>query len=154
MKNDHFVPQICSHFQCSDNIRTDNLTIAVDKNINTFYYIQENLGNKNNTVMVNGNLKLSVKTHRNQPTSFFLYRIPSLRQDTAFVTAMGGLCVTSILYASVLINSLRILASVYWGYPKSIISSSNSYCQKEKNNMRLTTINSTSIKNESTVHTS
>ncbi|BAS73914.1 Os01g0703800 [Oryza sativa Japonica Group] len=66
-------------------------------------------------------------------TSFFLYRIPSLRHDTAFVTAIGGLCDTSILYASVLMNSLKIFASVYCGYPKSIISSSNSYCRHKSN---------------------
>ena len=49
------------------------------------------------------------------PTSFFLYLMPSVRQDTALVTAMGGLTWLSILYASVLIYSLKILASVNWG---------------------------------------
>lgn len=63
--------------------------------------------------------------------------MPSILQDTALVTAMGGLCVSSILYASVLMNSLRILASVYWGYPKSIISSRSSYCKAKLYQMSL-----------------
>ena len=44
--------------------------------------------------------------------SFFLYFMPSDRQDTALVTAIGGRAWTSILYASVLMNSDRIFASV------------------------------------------
>lgn len=36
-------PQICSHLQCSNNIRADNLTITVDKHIDTFHHIQEDL---------------------------------------------------------------------------------------------------------------
>ena len=45
-------------------------------------------------------------------TSFFLYLMPSDRHDTALVTAIGGRAWTSILYASVLMNSDRIFASV------------------------------------------
>mmetsp|Transcript_28823 Transcript_28823/g.73509 ORF Transcript_28823/g.73509 Transcript_28823/m.73509 type:complete len:285 (-) Transcript_28823:647-1501(-) len=60
-------------------------------------------------------------------TSFFLCLMPSTRHDTALVTAMGGFTADSILYASVLIYSLRILASVNCGYPKSMTSSSSSY---------------------------
>lgn len=61
-------------------------------------------------------------------TSFFLYVIPSCRHDTALVTAIGALTSDfSAACASVLINSARILASQYCGYPKSITSSSSSY---------------------------
>mmetsp|Transcript_27381 Transcript_27381/g.74055 ORF Transcript_27381/g.74055 Transcript_27381/m.74055 type:complete len:220 (-) Transcript_27381:745-1404(-) len=60
-------------------------------------------------------------------TSFFLCLIPSLRHDTALVTAIGGFTCTSILCASVLMYSLRMAASVNWGYPKSMTSSSSSY---------------------------
>ena len=41
--------------------------------------------------------------------------MPSIRHDTALVTAIGGLTATSILYASVLMNSLRMAASVNCG---------------------------------------
>eukprot|EP00976_Prorocentrum_cordatum_P019540 395887-Prorocentrum_minimum.AAC.1 len=48
--------------------------------------------------------------------------MPSLRQETAPVTAMGGRGTldTSIWWASVLMNSDKICASVNCGLPKSI----------------------------------
>ncbi len=43
-------------------------------------------------------------THTHTHTSFFLYLMPSVRHDTAFVTAIGGLTCASSLYASVVMN--------------------------------------------------
>ena len=63
-------------------------------------------------------------TSRN--TSFLLWWMPSLRHETALVTAIGGFLVCSILCASVWMNSDRILPSVNCGYPKSMTSSSSS----------------------------
>ena len=76
-------------------------------------------------------------------TSFFRYRIPSDRHDTAFVTVGGGrtcissLCDSWVMYLSLAISicpmtrsatySCKILLSVVWGKPKSIISSRSSY---------------------------
>lgn len=39
-------PQICSHLQCSHNIRSNYLPIAVYKYINTLHNIQEYLTNQ------------------------------------------------------------------------------------------------------------
>jgi hypothetical protein len=81
-------------------------------------------------------------------TSFLRYRMPSVRHDTAFVTAIGGrtwissLCDSCVMYLHRIwlrkdvsniasrtssTHSCRILLSVVCGYPKSIISSISSY---------------------------
>ena len=52
-------------------------------------------------------------------TSFFLYLMPSERHDTAPVTAIGGrgAALASSLCACVVMNSLRMFASVNCGCP-------------------------------------
>mmetsp|Transcript_60987 Transcript_60987/g.83744 ORF Transcript_60987/g.83744 Transcript_60987/m.83744 type:complete len:237 (+) Transcript_60987:737-1447(+) len=59
--------------------------------------------------------------------SFFRCFMPSDRQLTALVTAIGGRAATSCLFDSWVMYSRRILESILWGYPKSFVSSSNSY---------------------------
>lgn len=87
-------------------------------------------------------LTLSITSKK---TSFFRYLIPSDLHETAFVTAIGGRTCTSswcdscVMYLEVrelrmcvysnqrVAYSCKILLSVVWGYPKSIISSMSSY---------------------------
>jgi hypothetical protein len=38
--------QICAHLQCTNNIRPDELTIAINQNVDTFNYIKKYLESK------------------------------------------------------------------------------------------------------------
>jgi hypothetical protein len=105
--------KVALHLDGTEDLRSDDVSVSVDLcvrgiSFNLSAKVERGKKGKRRT-----NKFTDSTTSKN--TSFFLYRIPSLLQLTAFVTAIGGLTCTSSLCDSCVMYSWRILDSVVWG---------------------------------------
>ena len=101
-----FVPVLYSysHLDCSNNLWEENISWGARQQVHTLNHIKENLQPKISGNRVRKLLKM-VYTGKKNSTSFLRYLMPSGRQETALVTAGGGLGAASNLYPSWIVRT-------------------------------------------------